>query len=243
MKKPEMILFDYGGTLMYEPDFCPSAGNMALYPYISENPHNITPQEFNDYLRKLFDEIRELRGELIEIHEHFLLRYVLEHFGMKLSIPFEQAEKIMMKGMSDAVETPHAREMLSELKKMGIRTGVISNLCWSGNALAYRLNNAFPENEFEFIMTTSEYIFRKPDIHIFDLAVRKSGLSPENIWYCGNDIEIDVFGSHNAGMFPVFYDDRTVPSTIHEKNDLLNIDFPHIRLENWLSLVDCLKKL
>lgn len=243
MKKPEMILFDYGGTLMYEPDFCPSAGNMALYPYIYENPHNITPQEFNDYLRKLFDEIRELRGELIEIHEHLLLRYVLEHFGMKLSIPFEQAEKIMMKGMSDAVETPHAREMLSELKKTGIRTGVISNLCWSGNALAYRLNNAFPENEFEFIMTTSEYIFRKPDIHIFDLAVRKSGLSPENIWYCGNDIEIDVFGSHNAGMFPVFYDDRTVPSTIHEKNDLLNIDFPHIRLENWLSLIDCLKKL
>lgn len=40
--KPKMILFDYGGTLMYEPDFCPSAGNAAIYPYISENPHNIS---------------------------------------------------------------------------------------------------------------------------------------------------------------------------------------------------------
>lgn len=243
MKKPEMILFDYGGTLMYEPDLCPSAGNMALYPYISENPHNITPQEFNDYLRKLFDDIRVLRGELIEIHEHLLLRYVLEHFNMKLSIPFEQAERIMMAGMSDAVETPHASEMLSVLNEMGIRTGVVSNLCWSGNALSHRLNKAFPKHKFDFIMTTSEYIFRKPDIHIFDLAVRKSGLSPDKIWFCGNDIEIDMFGSHNAGLFPVFYDDRTVQSTIHERNDLLSIDFPHIRLESWLSLVDCLKGL
>lgn len=241
MKKPEMILFDYGGTLMYEPDFCAESGNMAIYPYISENPYNITPQDFSDYLLNLFDEIRKLRGELIEIHEHLLLRYVLEHFNMKLSIPLEQAEKIMMKGISEAVETPHANEMLSELQKMGIRTGVISNLCWSGNALSYRLNNAFPLHKFEFIMTTSEYIFRKPDIHIFDLAVRKSGLSPENIWYCGNDIEVDVFGSHNAGMFPVFYDNRTVPSKIHKKNDLLSIDFPHLRLANWLEMVDCLR--
>lgn len=238
-----MILFDYGGTLMYEPDFCPSAGNMSLYPYISENPHNISPEELSDYMICLFDEIRRLRGELIEIHEHLFLRYVLEHFNMKLSIPFEQAEHIIMNGISQAVETPHAGEMLSVLNEMGIRTGVVSNLCWSGNALAHRLNKAFPENKFEFIMTTSEYIFRKPDIHIFDLAVRKSGLSPDKIWFCGNDIEIDMFGSHNAGLFPVFYDDRTVQSTIHERNDLSSIDFPHIRLESWLSLVDCLKGL
>lgn len=243
MKKPEMILFDYGGTLMYEPDFCPSAGNMPLYPYISENPHNISPEELSDYMICLFDEIRRLRGELIEIHEHLFLRYVLEHFNMKLSIPFEQAEHIIMNGISQAVETPHAGEMLSVLNEMGIRTGVVSNLCWSGNALAHRLNKAFPENKFEFIMTTSEYIFRKPDIHIFDLAVRKSGLPLDKIWFCGNDIEIDVFGSYNAGLFPVFYDDRSVPDKTHEKNDLLSIDFPHIHLEDWFSLVDCLKGL
>lgn len=42
--KPKMILFDYGGTLMYGPDFCPSAGNAVIYSYISENPHNISLQ-------------------------------------------------------------------------------------------------------------------------------------------------------------------------------------------------------
>ncbi|MDE5793009.1 MAG: hypothetical protein K2H66_05745 [Oscillospiraceae bacterium] len=33
-----MILFDYGGTLLYESN---------LNPYISENPHNVTPKKFN----------------------------------------------------------------------------------------------------------------------------------------------------------------------------------------------------
>ncbi len=66
MDKPKMILFDYGGTLIYEPDFNPHGGNATIYPYINENPHNISLQEFGDYLLKLFDEIRALRGELIE---------------------------------------------------------------------------------------------------------------------------------------------------------------------------------
>lgn len=240
MKKPEMILFDYGGTLMYEPDFCPSAGNMSLHPYISENPHNISPEELSDYMICLFDEIRILRGELIEIHEHLFLRYVLEHFDMKLSVPFEQAEHIIMNGISQAIETPHAGEMLSVLRETGIRTGVVSNLCWSGNALSHRLNKAFPEHKFDFIMTTSEYIFRKPDVHIFDLAIRKSGLSPDKIWFCGNDIEVDMYGADNAGLFPVFYDDRSVPSKIHEKNDLLSMSFPYLHLKDWFSLTGCL---
>ena len=46
MNNPKMILFDYGGTLMYEPDFEPMNGNKAIYPYISENPHNVGLEKF-----------------------------------------------------------------------------------------------------------------------------------------------------------------------------------------------------
>jgi len=31
MKNPKMILFDYGGTLMSEPDFDPESGNAAIF--------------------------------------------------------------------------------------------------------------------------------------------------------------------------------------------------------------------
>ncbi len=144
MTTPKMILFDYGGTLIYEPSFNPSGGNAAIFPYISENPHNVTLEEFDEYLLRLFDEIRALRGELIEIHEHTFLRYVLEHFDMKLSVTIAEAEWIMWNGISKGCMTPGSDEMLAALREKGIRTGIISNLCWSNAALTRRLKQFFP---------------------------------------------------------------------------------------------------
>lgn len=178
-----------------------------------------------------------MRGELIEIHEHTFLRYVLEHFNMKLSVSIEDAEWIMWNGISRGCMTPGADQMLVSLREQGIRTGIISNLCWSGDALTKRLKENFPEHQFEFVMTSSEYIFRKPEKNIFDLAVRKSGCSADEIWYCGNDVEVDVLGAYGAGIFPVWYDDRSVPSKFYEKNDSFSIDFPHLRINSWNELI------
>lgn len=238
--KPKMILFDYGGTLLYEPDLNPDAGNKAIFPYISENPQNITPEEFNSFLRNTFDQIRKLNGGLLEIHEHIFLRYMLEYFNIKLSISIEEAEWMICSAISDAQKTPGAEEMLSTLRDMHIRTGVISNLCWSGNALTRRLYEHFPDHQFEFILTSSEYIFRKPEKLIFDIAVRKSGLKPNEIWYCGNDIAVDIYGANNAGLFPVFYDDRGIPSSLHKKNDNVFVDFPYLKISSWTELTETL---
>ncbi len=124
---------------------------------------------------------------------------------------------------------------------MGIRTGVISNLCWSEAALTRRLHETLPDHHFDFIMTSSEYIFRKPNEHIFDMAIRKSGLDKADIWYCGNDIAVDIVGAHGAGVFPVLYDDRSVPSKTREKNDSVVADFPYMKIESWQELVEKIK--
>ncbi len=192
-------------------------------------------------LRETFDKIRKLNGGLLEIHEHIFLRYVLEYFDMKLSISIEEAEWIICNAISDAQKTPHVEEMLSSLRNMGIRTGVISNLCWSGNALTRRLHEHFPNHQFELILTSSEYIFRKPEKLIFDLVVRKSGLNRDEIWYCGNDIAVDIYGAHHAGLFPVFYDDRSIPSALHEKNDSISVDFPYLKIGSWREMTNQLK--
>ncbi|MBP5434026.1 HAD hydrolase-like protein, partial [Ruminococcus sp.] len=92
----------------------------------------------------------------------------------------------------------------------------------------------------DFVITSSEYIFRKPDVHIFDMAVRKSGFDKTDIWYCGNNKEADIIGAHEAGLFPVFYDNRSVPSRLHERNDKIMIDFPYLHLSSWDDLIDTL---
>ena len=77
MKKPEMIIFDYGRTLLYQPGFNTSNGNRALYPYISSNPRNISFEEFDRTMIDLFAKIKAERGAVLEIPEHiFLNRYL-----------------------------------------------------------------------------------------------------------------------------------------------------------------------
>jgi len=193
--------------------------------------------------QETFDKIRTLNGGLIEIHEHIFLWYIPKYFDIKLSISLEEAEQIMWDCMAQAKKTPYSEEMLSELQNMGIKTGVISNLCWSGNALTNRLKANFPNHQFEFVITSSEYIFRKPEKLIFDLAVRKSGLNRNEIWYCGNDIVADIYGAKEAGLFPVFYDDRSIPSALHEKNDSISVNFPYLRIGSWKELTSYLINL
>ena len=242
MTAPKMILFDYGGTLLYEPEFDPKKGNEALFRLIKDNPNNITVEEFTEYLTALFEEIRQLRSDLIEIHEHHFLRYLLEYFGITLAVPVEYAELEMFNAITQPRITPGADIMLSELSKLGIRTGIISNLCWSGEALTSRICQFFPDHRFEFIMTSSDYIFRKPDRHLFELAVRKSGLTADEIWFCGNDTAVDVIGAHRSGLFPVFYADKSFSQMHKISTDESAIDFTYLKVNSWDDFVLKLKE-
>ena len=39
MTKPEMIFFDYGHTILHEPDRSTENGNKAIFKYIKALPH------------------------------------------------------------------------------------------------------------------------------------------------------------------------------------------------------------
>ena len=45
MKKPKMVLFDYGETLFHEKPFDALAGNRALLAHCNNNPRNVTAEE------------------------------------------------------------------------------------------------------------------------------------------------------------------------------------------------------
>ena len=162
MQKPEMIIFDYGHTLLYQPDFNTSNGNKAIYPYISRNPRNISFEEYDKTITALFAQIKAARGDIIEIHEHNFLKLAMEYMDISLSISIEEAEEIIMNGISQGAIMPHADKLLDYLNSKGIRTGVISNYCFSGNALKKLFDRLLPRNKFEFVLASSDYIFRKP---------------------------------------------------------------------------------
>ena len=118
-----MIIFDYGHTLLYQPGFNTSNGNRALYEYIRRNPRNISFDEFDRILIDIFAKIKSYRGDMLEIHEYAFLKIAMEYMDIELSISFEEAEIIILNGISKGGVMPYADKMLDYLNSKNIRTG------------------------------------------------------------------------------------------------------------------------
>lgn len=240
MNKPKMILFDYGNTLLHEPDFDLMRGTREVFKHVAKNPHNVTVEQLHDVDSRIFEEYNDCRRNGFEIHEWTGLRFMYEYLGIELDISLEEAEKIMWDNTSAGGHMPYVKEMLAFLKEQGIRTGVISNIAWSGKALTDRINRLLPENNFEFVIASSEYGFRKPNSLLFELALRKAGLSAEDVWYCGDNLRADVCGAHSVGIFPVLYEELTVENLRREDNSGLKVDFPYLHISDWRELISIL---
>ena len=61
------------------------------------------------------------------------------------------------------------------------------------------------EKYFTSVTVSGDYGFRKPDPRFYDIALKKMGLSPEEVLYIGNDMYRDIYGAHEAGMKTVFF--------------------------------------
>ncbi|HBI71692.1 MAG TPA: HAD family hydrolase [Lachnospiraceae bacterium] len=210
MNKPKMILFDYGQTLLCENKFDGIAGTKAVLKNCVQNPQGVTAEEIQTFANELNKDIDRYNSEtqhlaLIEVHNHSFQKYLYDYFQIKILVSPLELETIFWDNAAPATLTDGVEEMLRSLNKLHIRTGVISNISFSGLALSNRINKYLPENNFEFIIASSEYVFRKPGSRIFEVALKKSGLETKDIWYCGDNIKCDIEGAFNCSITPVWY--------------------------------------
>jgi len=230
---------------LYQPNFNTSNGNKAIYPYINKNPRNISLEEYDRTILELFAKIKAERGPVLEIHEHNFLKLAFEYMGISLSVSLEEAERIIMNGISEGGVMPNADTMLDYLNSEGIRTAVISNNCFSSSALKNLFDRLLPRNKFEFVLASSDYIFKKPRGIMFEIALQKAALTADKVWYCGDSVDTDVYGAKNVGMPPVLYE-GTASDTVNPfagQNDGVDIDFEYLHIYDWNELVDVLKQM
>lgn len=210
MTKPKMILFDYGQTLVNEAKFDGVKGTEAVLQYATKNKYNRTAAQIQAVADEMNGELGRFdpaRRHLlqVEIPNDMFCGYLYESQGVELSIRGAQRDKVFWDAASPGVPTIGVEDFLSFLKEKEIRTAVLSNITYSGEALQNRLQEVLPDQEFEFILATSEYMYRKPHRRIFEFALQKAELTPEEVWYIGDNYECDVVGAKNAGLFPVWY--------------------------------------
>jgi putative hydrolase of the HAD superfamily len=167
------------------------------------------------------------------------MRLAYELLGLKFSVSIEEAERILWDNTSIGAVMPYADEMLRYISKRGIRSGVVSNIGWSGKALQTRIDRLLPDNRFEFVIASSEYMVRKPNPLIFELALKKVNLSASDVWFCGDSPTADVEGAASIGIFPVWYEDLTVENPFRESNSNVP-NCEHLHIHDWRELVEIL---
>lgn len=234
MVMPKMIVFDYGQTLVAEQKFDGIKGTEAVLQHAVKNKYNLTAEQVQAKANELNREFGRFDPEKrhlfeIEIPNTMFTPYLYESLGIEIGLNNSEIDTVFWDAAAPGIPTQGVQDFLKYLKNENIRTGVISNIAYAPAVVAKRINRLLPENTFEFIITSSNYMFRKPNKRIFDLALEKAGLKPEEVWYIGDQYECDVKGALTAGMFPVWYIGAVDLPYTPNKNILTVTDWEELR--------------
>lgn len=206
MRSPKWILFDYGETLVHEENCGIEAGYEAVLRLAVENPRGATPADALAVSAEFYAEILHCAREHgVEVYRPHTDRLIFETLGVRFDVPYEALDDAFWDAAHPGTPSPGMPEFLAFLKAESIPTGVVSNLGFSGVSLRRRLDRLFPENDFRFVIATSDYGIRKPAPAIFNLALVKTGADAADVWYVGDNAHADVLGAATVGMAPVWY--------------------------------------
>ena len=161
MRRPKMILFDYGQTLADEGRFNGIKGTEAVLRHAVRNRHGFTAAQ----VQAAADEINAELGRFdparrhlfqVEAPNHMFTAYLYESMGIELPLTAREIDRIFWDAAAPGTPTDGIQEFLAFLGEQGIRTGVISNIAFSGETGSERIRALLPGHTFEFIIASSE---------------------------------------------------------------------------------------
>lgn len=141
----------------------------------------------------------------VEFRMQSVLRLVSERFGVAYRLAPPELELEFWQGLHSFAPEPGIADVLEMLKQRGISIGVVSNSIFTARPLEWELDRHGLLASFRFVVATADYGVRKPHTAVFQTALAKLGLQPEQAWFVGDTYPKDVVGAIQSGMTPVWY--------------------------------------
>ncbi len=92
-------------------------------------------------------------------------------------------------------------ELIDALRRDGVHSAIVSNI--DNDYLLPMLERCGLAEKLDAWTSSEEARSCKPDAAIFELALRKAGVAPEEVWFVGDSREHDVAGARALGMHTV----------------------------------------
>ena len=218
------VLFDLGGTLMYERatwDAINARADEALTNFLRAEGLELNlstfPREFRKRLRMYF---QQREKDLLETTYSFVLRDVLKDKGYG-DVP-ESTLRNALDELFAITQTNWTLEedtlpTLQKLEEDGYRMGLISNAGDDQDVqqLARRFGIA---PYFDFILTSAACSYRKPHRRIFELALSNWYFLPSEAVMVGDNLDADVRGAQSVGVFAVWLSRRAGERTEEQRS-------------------------
>ena len=217
------VIFDLGGTLMYERESWHSVNakaDEALTTYLRGRGLELNLSSFPVEFRRRLDEyFKQREHDLLETTYSSVLRDVLNDKGYRdIS---EEALRTALDRLFAVTQTNWVLEedalpTLKRLEENGYRLGLISNAGDDKDVqqLARRFGIA---RFFDFILTSAACSYRKPHPRIFELALANWYFLPSEAVMVGDNLSADVQGAQNAGLYGIWISRRAGQKTDPER--------------------------
>jgi putative hydrolase of the HAD superfamily len=193
--KYQAVIFDLFGTLIFN---VPNSEDGAVKMRMAEEL-GIPVDEFNKLWHDTYD--KRIRGIYKNYQE--CLDDMCRQAKVKCSkVKLDRAAGIRLQMAKKEVLTPvdGAMEVMAELKKKGLKTGLLSDcsmettILWQSSTLASYID--------EPVFSCREGM-RKPDDRLFRLASERLGVSPEKCVYIADGMSGELAAATGLGMHAV----------------------------------------
>jgi HAD superfamily hydrolase (TIGR01662 family) len=199
-------MFEHGGW-----EAVNAQADEALTNYLREQGMQLNLSTFPREFRKRLDSyFRQREKDLLETTYSFVLRDVLADKGYR-DIPDDvirnALDRLFAITQTNWVLEADALPTLQKLEADGYRMGLISNA--GDDQDVQQLARRFGIDPFfDFILTSAACSYRKPHRRIFELALSNWYFLPSEAVMVGDNLDADVRGAKNVGLFAVWISRR-----------------------------------
>jgi putative hydrolase of the HAD superfamily len=244
-KNFEAIFFDLGDTLLYFDGDWPEVffqARQVLLNSLQQSGIDLTPEFVEDFYQRMSDYYRERDTEFIEYTVKNVLINILEERGFQ-AIP----DSTLTRSLADMhlitqahwIPEDDALITLEELRQCGYRLALISNASDDPNTQVL-VDKLGAREYFEVIISSAAMGIRKPNPKIFQEALERMHLSPENVAMVGDRLGADILGARNAGIFSIWIRRRAGTPGNRAHADTI---FPDAQIDTLSELPRLLEKL
>jgi putative hydrolase of the HAD superfamily len=227
-RKYKAVFFDFGDTIAFNNQTFPE----SMYRILQSIGIKISKDRLKEaILNTDYSEMRKERMKACgkEDYRNFRIKYyrrVLNLLGYP-DIDMRYAEFLhnMISFYHSSYLKPEALYVLSTLKAEGFILGIVSNF---SHALPRICDELKITDIFDFITYSDSVGYEKPSPQIFEEALEKAGVKPEEVIHVGDSYDADVLGARAVGITPVLLPPSEDDSTndcicIHNLIDILEL--------------------